>query len=318
MRVMIAVDASPVSEIVLQEALIRPWPVGTHFCLITVIDPFFFTRAPQLLIDAKEAGAKFLGEAAERLGKAGWSTEVEVVLGNPRHAICENAEEWRADFLLLGSHGLRALERLAFGSTVRAVLRHAACSVEIVREAKGTTALGVHAKRILVATDGSEFSDAAVRSVAERPWPKDTEVMILSVPEFPLWLGQFPRFQLVQAAELTEAALDAARDAVARAKETLRRSGLAITTRIPAERDAPPKVILDEAQEWGADMIVVGSHGRRGFDRFALGSISEALALHAHCSVEVVRTPQRVKQRQEERADYESQRSHDGHAVHVF
>jgi len=318
MRVMIAVDGSASSEIVLREALTRPWPVGTQFCLMTVIDPFFFTRTPQLLTDAKEAAGKFLGEAAERLGKAGWSTEVQVVLGNPRHVISESGEEWQADFILLGSHGLRVLERLAFGSTVRAVLRHAGCSVEIVREGKGATAPGKDAKRILVATDGSEFSGAAVKSVAERPWPKDTEVMILSVPEFPLWLGQFPRFQLAQAEELTDAALDAARDAVAHAKEILRRTGLAITTRVPAERDVPPKVILDEAREWNADMIVVGSHGRRGFDRFALGSISEALALHAHCSVEVVRTPQRVKQRQEERAEYESQRSHDGHALHVF
>jgi nucleotide-binding universal stress UspA family protein len=52
-------------------------------------------------------------------------------------------------------------------------------------------------------------------------------------------------------------------------------------------------VILEEAQEWAADLIVVGSHGRRGFKRFLLGSVSEAVAMKAHCSVVVVRGPAR-------------------------
>ena len=53
--------------------------------------------------------------------------------------------------------------------------------------------------------------------------------------------------------------------------------------------ESPKKIILDEAGQWGADLIFAGSHGRRGLDRFLLGSVSEAVALHAPCSVEVVR-----------------------------
>jgi nucleotide-binding universal stress UspA family protein len=51
----------------------------------------------------------------------------------------------------------------------------------------------------------------------------------------------------------------------------------------------PRAVILDTAKTWGANLIVLGSHGRRGMDRFLLGSVSEAVAIHAHCSVEVIR-----------------------------
>jgi nucleotide-binding universal stress UspA family protein len=51
----------------------------------------------------------------------------------------------------------------------------------------------------------------------------------------------------------------------------------------------PRSVIIDEADKWGADLIVVGSHGHRGFERFLLGSVSEGVARHAHCSVEVIR-----------------------------
>jgi len=317
MRVLIAVDGSRGSEVVLQEAVSRPWPLGTRFSLITVLDPFFFTRAPLLLDEAKAAAGKFLGEAAERLGAAGWETDVEVVLGNPRHAISECAESWRADLLLVGSHGLKTLARLAFGSTVRAVLRHTHCSVEIVRAPEKQFVPGKQGKRILLATDGSEFSTAAVKSVAERPWPKDTEVKVISVPELALWLGEFPYFQLAQVEELNHSAIDAARAAVALAKETLRRTALQVSTDVPVDREAPAKAILEEANEWNADLIVVGSHGRRGFDRIAMGSVSEALAMHAHCSVEVVRIPQRVEAIEKKGEAYESERSHGRHTVHV-
>ena len=49
-------------------------------------------------------------------------------------------------------------------------------------------------------------------------------------------------------------------------------------------------VILDEAENWKADLIVVGSHGYRAWERFLLGSVSQAIVSHARCSVEVVRT----------------------------
>jgi nucleotide-binding universal stress UspA family protein len=317
MRVLIAIDGSKASEIVLEEALSRPWPSGTRFCLITVVDPFFFTRAPLLLEEAKGAAGKFLREAAERFGKAGWETEVEVVLGNPRRVISNCAEEWRADLVLVGSQGLRALARLAMGSTVRAVLRHTKCSVEVVRAPKKRAVTGQEKIRILVATDGSEFSTAAVKAVAERPWPKGTEVKVISVPEFALWLGEYPYFQLEQLEKVNHSALDAARDAVVQGKEILRRAGLEVSTDVPVEREAPARTILDEAKEWDADLIVVGSHGRRGFDRFALGSVSESLAMNAHCSAEVVRVPLNKELLEKKGEEHESERSHDGHAVHV-
>lgn len=317
MRILIAVDGSKASEIVLQQALSRPWPAGSRFCLITVIDPFFFTRAPLLLNEARDAAGKFLGEAAERFGAAGWETEVEAVLGNARRAISKFAEEWRADLVLVGSHGLNALSRLALGSTVRSVLRHTECSVEIVRASEKDVVSGKKGTRILIPTDGSEFSAAAVKAVAERPWPKGTEVKLISVPEFALWLGEFPYFQLAQVEELNKSALEAARAAVALGKESLRRAELEVSTDVPVEREAPARTILEEAKEWHADLIVVGSHGRRGFDRIAMGSVSESLAMNAHCSVEVVRTPQRAELNDKRGEAHESERSHDVHAVHV-
>ena len=53
--------------------------------------------------------------------------------------------------------------------------------------------------------------------------------------------------------------------------------------------------ILDLAQAWPADLVVLGSHGRRGWDRFLMGSVAESVAVHAHCSVEVTRPRSALK-----------------------
>jgi nucleotide-binding universal stress UspA family protein len=54
-------------------------------------------------------------------------------------------------------------------------------------------------------------------------------------------------------------------------------------------RGSPKHAIIEEAERWGADLIVVGSHGYSALERFLLGSVSQSIAHHAKCSVEIVR-----------------------------
>jgi nucleotide-binding universal stress UspA family protein len=60
---------------------------------------------------------------------------------------------------------------------------------------------------------------------------------------------------------------------------------------------SPRTVILEEAEDWDADLIVVGSHGYRAWERFLLGSVSQSVVSHAKCSVEVVRCPANSRER---------------------
>jgi nucleotide-binding universal stress UspA family protein len=76
---------------------------------------------------------------------------------------------------------------------------------------------------------------------------------------------------------------------VAGAVEILSRTFSKISESISVLLDGPKAVILAEAEKTRADLIVVGSHGHHGIERFLLGSVSEGVALHAHCSVEVIR-----------------------------
>jgi len=176
----------------------------------------------------------------------------------------------------------------------RAVIRTAPCSVEVVR-APVTSPPGKSAMKILLATDGTESSMLAVQSIARRPWPAESEVRVLSAVELRLSAFQAtlePAFLGSAAMEkIREEGMKRAQDAIQGAEEVLTNVGLNVLESISVLVESPKQIILDEAERWGANLIVVGSHGRRGVDRLLLGSTSEAVAIHARCSVEAIRPP---------------------------
>lgn len=145
--------------------------------------------------------------------------------------------------------------------------------------------------KILLATDGSPCSDRAVQSVAMRPWPADSQIEIVSVVH--TRIPDFPDPQLmIEAAHIQalEADRQRAPARVLRAERCLAgKPGVSVTTSV-LEGD-PAEAILDEAERWDADLIVVGSHGYGRLKRRLLGSVSQELALHARCSLEIVRCP---------------------------
>ncbi|MEP7341705.1 MAG: universal stress protein [Acidobacteriota bacterium] len=145
--------------------------------------------------------------------------------------------------------------------------------------------------KILLAVDGSECSDAAVTEIARRPWPGGSEVRIFSAAELPVRLMASGDVLPPSVAEdLEQAARAQAESAVAHALAIFREPAgqeMSVTTAVVV--DSARDAILDEADVWSADLIVVGSHGYRGYKRFLLGSVSQAIATQAKCSVEIVR-----------------------------
>jgi nucleotide-binding universal stress UspA family protein len=292
MRVLIALNITAQSREIVNELASRPWPAGTLFLLLHVLDPYPFSKAPVSLKRAKEAAGVQLKSAATRLSESGWKTDTEVVTGMPRRAISEIAASWQADLAIVGSNDAGALIRLFLGSTARSVLRHAPCAVEIVRPSlngnKKAQPMGI---KILVATDGSEYSTAAIQSVASRPWPKESVAKVVSIPEPFMPLGEFPYFELRETEELNAAALNDAKRYAEAGVEMLAKAGLNATAETPLPRDSDAREIVKDAERWPAQLVVLGSHGRRGFDRLTIGSVAEHVAMHAPCSVEVIRAP---------------------------
>jgi nucleotide-binding universal stress UspA family protein len=147
--------------------------------------------------------------------------------------------------------------------------------------------------KILLAVDGSPCSDAAVEEVGRRPWPEGSSVKVeLPTPLLPLtpaaWSLPINYIEEMDVALRKQAQIIVER-ALQKLKSTMNKTIAIDGQCVPG---SPRTVILDEAETWGADLIVVGSHGYRAWERFLLGSVSQPVVSHAKCSVEVVRCPE--------------------------
>jgi nucleotide-binding universal stress UspA family protein len=146
--------------------------------------------------------------------------------------------------------------------------------------------------KILLATDGSEYSNRAAEELAARPLPPDVDIHIISVFQSNALITAVPAPMggLAGVSEETDAvARKLAQDAVTNAAKILAGKNPKLHITSTVVEGSPKHEILQKADEFGADLIVVGSHGRGAVGRFLLGSVSQSIALHAKCSVEIAR-----------------------------
>ena len=143
--------------------------------------------------------------------------------------------------------------------------------------------------KVLLAVDRSPCSDLAVQEVVHHAWPPGTEIEVVSVAHTRIPMIPEPTLFMVA---LHESALDEAREeAAAQANNvqaqlvwTLPDSHITATLL----EGSPAQRIVEEARRWHADLIVVGSHRRTGFDRLLHPSVSQVVKRRAPCPVEVV------------------------------
>ena len=144
--------------------------------------------------------------------------------------------------------------------------------------------------KVLLAIDGSAHSEAAVADVARRPWPDGTGVEILTVIHSATPMVIDPALviaaihvdQIADQRSAAPALMDAARAQIVAAAPRI-----SVSTRIL--EGTPQDVIVQEARDWNADLIVLGSHGHGRLKRMVLGSVAGAVAANAPCSVQIVR-----------------------------
>ena len=287
MKILLAVDSSAQSDLAIKAVAGRPWPQSTAVEVLSVVEPVYAAEVPILIETLKQRADEAVQAAARQLGLSGIEANTLVLCGNTKGVIVEHARSARADFIVVGTHTITTVRHFLHGSVARAVVRFAPCSVEVVRGDAGAGAL-----KILLATDGSGYSEAAAQSLAERPWPAGIEVRIVSVADHHTRLSAIatrPHFDRQAMERLEEEAMRRAQQAVASAEKMIRHGHLAISGTVTVPSGVPAEIILKEASAWGANLIVLGSHGHGGLTRLVLGSVSEAVATLAQCSVEVIR-----------------------------
>lgn len=208
------------------------------------------------------AAADVAEEAVEALGRCGVSDADSAVLeGHPAEELIDLAAGYADPLLVVGSRGLNASTRFLLGSVPHRVSHHAACDVLIVRTEAPRT--GDVPRSLLVGTDGSDTAQLAVeRAVA-----------------LSSWLGASVRM-------LSAGSDEQAKTAVERAGRAAEASGVAWTADVV--EGSAGEALIDASGE--VDLLVVGSRGMTGAQRFLLGSVPNRVSHHAACDVLIVRT----------------------------
>jgi nucleotide-binding universal stress UspA family protein len=145
--------------------------------------------------------------------------------------------------------------------------------------------------RVLIAIDDEKYGSAAIDFLSKHIWPENTEFKLIHVVE-PLLVGSYMSvFPSPVLEDITQEHIKYAQNLLLQLKEKISRD-------IPGHHvysetiiEMPKSAILQQATDWKADLMVLGSHGRRGVSRFLLGSVAEAVTSHAPCSVVIVRLP---------------------------
>jgi nucleotide-binding universal stress UspA family protein len=142
--------------------------------------------------------------------------------------------------------------------------------------------------RILIATDGSNHSEAAIASFLARPWPERSPVLVVSVASVPFPpITPYAGAVMVNVDALEQAQTRDAQSVVDRTTARLKSAGFSVEGMV--RRGDPRVEVVQAADEWKAGMVIVGSHGRTGIPRWLLGSVAEYVVRHCRCSVEVAR-----------------------------
>jgi nucleotide-binding universal stress UspA family protein len=294
-KVLLAIDDSSASDRAIALVATLALPAGSHVQVVNVADGLLgvYAGMPGVVISAdavevdmevdRQERQGYLDEAAGRLVGPGRSVETKIIQGRPASSIVDAARESGADLIVLGSHGRGALASAVLGSVAAEVIEYASTPVLVVRTDR--------VSRLVLADDGSPSAIAARDLLGRMPGFRGLPVRIVSVSEPPpAWLGWLPPEAPTQIQALWDAFQADVRErqsAAAAAAAELTSAGLIAEDVAPI--GDPAEEIVRGADEFQADLIVMGTRGQKGFERLLLGSVARKVLGRAHCSVLVIR-----------------------------
>ncbi len=280
-KLLLSTDGSEFSEGAVREAVKLAKICSSKLFVLSVIEanPEFEVLAPQVVEKEEEQTRKRLEEVRSKAAKEG--VECEIIARHtesPFQAIIEEAGKKQVDMIIMGRRGRTGLRRLLMGSVTAKVIGHAACDVLVVPRAAQ-----ISYRRILVATDGSKYSDAAASEAIGIAKRCSSSLYVVSVvpsetaSPFDIVHSEMQHEMIAQnelrvGEKNVKAVLEIAK------QEGVKVEGLVVEGR-------PYEAIVENAREKSVDLIVMGSHGRTGLERLLMGSVTERVVGHADCSV---------------------------------
>lgn len=295
MKLFVGIDGSSAGQAALDLVASVDWPDHSRARIVEVVerDPVPFqpwavsAYAPAEDVEAEllRAAEKTVAAAARRLRTGPLEVETAVLRGQPSDALLEDARRMGADLIVVGSRGHGTLEAMLLGSVSAEIIARSPVPVLVVRSATAT--------RAMLAWDRSPAARAAAELIERWPLFRGAAVRVASVVDTGPWWAAAPPLVPAEAVAMFEVASDEARAAatasVHEVASNLREMGLA-ADEVVLEGDSGA-ALIQAARDWHADLVVMGTHGRRGIARMVLGSVARTLVLHAPTSILVVPTP---------------------------
>jgi len=235
------------------------------------------------IVDALESeGERIVDEAAERATERGVAAETAVLQGAPEDIITEYAAERDIDLVAMPTHGRQGLSRLFLGSVTERVVRQSDVPVLTLRP---DAEFDYPYDSVLFPTDGSDSAAAAFDVACDTVVTNDAALHVLSVVNVAsLGAGSYTR---EQTGFLEEEASDVVESTVTDAEER----GIESVVGVVEHDTSIHARILSYVEDHDIDLLVVGTHGRTGLDRYLLGSVTEKLVRTSPVPVLTVHEP---------------------------
>jgi len=297
-RILIAVDSSSVSA--RAAAYIRYMAVpGVQIRIVSVVDnpraplPFEFvtdaeleTAHAELFRDARDAVA----QAKEAFAHGNGDIETDVIDlskqgGYAANALIDAATEWKADLLVVGARQHHGMLRWVEGTVSEFVTTQAPCSILVIPASYGAE-IHESPRRVLFALDGSPVSLDALRFGLQLVTP-EAHLRAIYVVDRAVRLTDFMPIRVLE-----DAFADEGKNALANATAIFAHWPNHVETKLLRTKPTSDDVshtIVREAERWHADLVVVGTHGRRGPARWLLGSVAARTARITHAPLLLAR-----------------------------
>jgi len=299
-HILVPLDGSTFAEASLPLALALTRKTGADLHLMSVVEPIPAFAYAEWEPAALDWSTQYLDSVAERVSEsAGGTVTTAVHTGRVVETLREQSGALGVDLVVMATHGRGALSRAWLGSVADALMREAEMPVLFVRPTEGEAPPPEPAEdftTLFIPLDGSEVSESALEHATEFGELFGSAYHLTRVVAYPLEIASpyLPHTVQMNAEILTEAKAHAA-DYLEEHADQMRRRGLRVTVSVAVDPQAAHGV-LTEAQEVGADLIAMATHGRGGMSRMVMGSAADKVLRGTHLPVLLFRPPKNPSQ----------------------
>ncbi len=287
MKILIATDGSANAIACIETLKARSYPDDTTVRLISVYDPNEYYLMGHKV--SREQAQTSINTGLEKLAGCTYIKESEVIEGHPAERILEAAEHWQPDILFIGAHSQARWSDHFLGSITQTILENCLCSVAIIR----TDATGNYRQeqKYLICVDDTISDTDSWVFKASRNWSNQGDFLVLNIIEPFIEHGsenpkRDAQIFLEELAKKRTEMINSVDHQIAYLKQRFPVN--TIEGKVVGAMDIV-ETILQTAQIWQANLIIMYPHKRKGLDKFLIGSVSQEVTKRARCSVEIVR-----------------------------